>query len=50
MAVAEMERDCVVAKRSSLQNNVGRLVDELGRVESEREGLAGELDGARATL
>jgi len=50
MAVAEMERDCVVAKRSSLQNDVGRLVDELGRVESEREGLAGELDGERATL
>jgi hypothetical protein len=45
-----MEHDCVVAKRSSLQNGVGRLVDELGRVESEREGLAGELDGARATL
>ncbi len=32
------------------ENDVGRLVDELGRVESEREGLAGELDGARATL
>jgi len=50
MAVAEMERDCVVAKRSSLQNGIGLLVDELGRVESKREGLAGELDGARATI
>ncbi len=32
------------------ENDIGRQVDELGRVESEREGLAGELDGARATL
>ena len=40
----------VVADRSSLQNDVGRLVDELARVESEREGLAGELDGARAKM
>ena len=32
------------------ENDVGRQVNELGRVESEREGLAGELDGARATL
>ncbi len=45
-----MERDCVVAERSSLQNDVGRLVNELARVESEREGLAGELDGARAKM
>ena len=44
MAVTEMDSDCVVAERSSW------LVDELGRVESEREGLAGELDGARATI
>jgi hypothetical protein len=50
MAVAKMERDCVVVERSSLQNNVVRLVDELARVESEREGLAGELDGARAKM
>jgi len=50
MAVTEMERDCVLAKRSSLQNDVGQLVDELGRVESEMEGLGGELDGARATI
>ena len=40
----------VVADRSLLQNDVGRLVDELARVESEREGLAGELDGARAKM
>jgi hypothetical protein len=33
-----------------LQKNVGRLVDKLARVESEREGLAGELDGARAKM
>ncbi len=50
MAVAEMERNCVVAKRSSLQNGIGLLVDELGRVESKRECLAGELDGTRATI
>jgi len=50
MVVADMERDCVVAERSSMQNDVGQLVDELARVESEREGLAGELDGARATI
>ncbi len=50
MAVAEMECDCIIAERSSLQNDVGRLVDKLGRVESDREGLAGELDGARATI
>jgi DNA-binding XRE family transcriptional regulator len=50
MAVTEMERNCVVAERSSLQNVVGRLVNERARVESKREGLAGELDGTRATM
>ena len=50
LVVAEMERDCVVAERSSLRNDVGRLVDELARVESEKEGLTRELDGVRATL
>ncbi len=45
-----MEHDCVVVERSSLQNDVGRLVNKLARVESEREGLVGELDGARAKM
>ena len=50
IAVTKMVRNCVVAERSSLQNAVGRLVNEQARVESEREGLAGELDGTRATM
>ena len=49
MAVAEMVSAARLRRRQEVVV-AERHVNELARVESKREGLAGELDGARATM